>query len=193
MLTFDVVRRALRGYVPQSAETPEARPAAVALLLIEGATGLEALFIKRAVRKGDPWSGQISLPGGRRDPADADLLATAVREAREEVGVDLTHVERLGQLNDMNPRTPTLPPIFVRPFVFALPAAPALTVSADEVQRAFWVPLARFAEPGVRRDFTLSVAGVERAFPAYGLGDDVIWGMTERILTPFLDSLAAIS
>jgi len=191
VLTFDAVRRALRGYVPQTAETPEARPAAVALLLIERAGGLEALFIKRAVRTGDPWSGQISLPGGRREPADADLLATAMRETREEVGVDLTRVERLGQLNDMNPRTPTLPPIYVRPFVFALATLPVLTTADEEVQRAFWVPLARFAEPGVRRDFTLTVAGVERTFPAYALGDDVIWGMTERIITPFIELIPA--
>ena len=191
MLTFDAVRRALRGYEPQTAETPEARTAAVALLLVEGQTGLAALFIKRAVRTGDPWSGQISLPGGRREPADADLLATAMRETREEVGVDLTRVERLGQLNDMNPRTPTLPPIYVRPFVFALATLPVLTTSVEEVQRAFWVPLARFAEPGVRRDFTLTVAGVERTFPAYALGDDVIWGMTERIITPFIELIPA--
>ncbi len=193
MLTFDVVRRALRGYVPQSAETPAARPAAVALLLTEGATGLAALFIKRAVRVGDPWSGQVALPGGRREPADQDLLATALRETREEVGVDLSRVERLGQLHDMNPRTPTLPPIYVRPFVFALPAAPTLTIADDEVQRAFWVPLARFSEPGVRREFTLTVAGVERTFPAYDLGDDIIWGMTERILAPFIELISAIS
>ena len=193
MLSFDVVRRALRDYVPQSAETPEARPAAVALLLVEGQAGLAALFIKRAVRTGDPWSGQISLPGGRREPADPDLLATAMRETREEVGVDLARVEPLGQLNDMNPRTPTLPPIYVRPFVFALPTLPAITTSDEEVQRAFWVPLARFAEPGVRRDFTLTVAGAERTFPSYALGDDVIWGMTERILTPFIELISGLA
>ena len=193
MLNFDVVRRALRGYVPQSAETPEARPAAVSLLLIEGTSGLEALFIKRAVRTGDPWSGQISLPGGRREPADPDLLATAMRETREEVGVDLTRVERLGQLNDMNPRTPTLPPIYVRPFAFALPAKPALTIATDELQRAFWVPLAQLRAAGVRREVTLTIAGAPRTFPAYDLGDDIIWGMTERILTPFLDLVSAVA
>lgn len=190
MLTLERVRRVMRGYVPQTAETPDARPAAVTLLLIEGAAGLEALLIKRAVRAGDPWSGQIALPGGRREPADRDLLATALRETREEVGVDVAHEERLGQLHDLNPRTPTLPPVYVRPFVFALPAAPALTLS-DEVQRAFWVPLERFNDPAVRRDVTLTVAGVTRVFPAYHLGDDIIWGMTERILTPFIELISA--
>lgn len=192
MLTFEHVRRALRGYVPQPAVTPDARPAAVSLLLIEGAAGLEALFIKRAVRAGDPWSGQVALPGGRRDPADADLLATALRETREEVGVDLARAEQLGQLHDLNPRTPTLPPIYVRPFAFALPAAPGLTLS-EEVQRAFWVPLAQLRAAGVRREVTLTIAGAPRTFPAYDLGDDIIWGMTERILTPFLDLVSAVA
>jgi 8-oxo-dGTP pyrophosphatase MutT (NUDIX family) len=191
MLTFAVVRRALGGYVPQSAETPEARPAAVSLLLVEGAQGLEGLFIKRAQRASDPWSGQVALPGGRREPTDPDLLATALRETREEVGVDLTGVERLGQLNDMNPRTPVLPPIFVRPFVFALAAKPDLTLEPEEIQRAFWVPLAHFTDPAARRDFTRTVAGVERTFPAYALGDDIVWGMTERILTPFIELISA--
>ncbi len=190
MLTLERVRRALRGYVPQTAATPDARPAAVALLLIEGAAGLEALFIKRAVRAGDPWSGQVALPGGRRDNADRDLLATALRETQEEVGVDLARAERLGQLHDLNPRTPTLPSVYVRPFVFALAAAPVLTLS-DEVQRAFWIPLARLGDPAVRREVTLTVAGVARVFPAYDLGDDIIWGMTERILTPFIDVISA--
>jgi 8-oxo-dGTP pyrophosphatase MutT (NUDIX family) len=190
MLTLERVRRVMRGYVPQTAATPEARPAAVTLLLIAGAAGLEALFIKRAVRAGDPWSGQIALPGGRREAADRDLLATALRETREEVGVDLTREERVGQLDDLNPRTPTLPPVYVRPFVFALTVAPDLTLS-DEVQRAFWVPLERFSDPAVRRDVTLTVAGVTRAFPAYHLGDDIIWGMTERILTPFMELISA--
>src|SRR3989442_10873051 len=84
--------------------------------------GLEALFIRRAQRADDPWSGQVALPGGRRDAGDADLFATAVRETREETGIDLAGAERLGRLDDLYPRTPTLPPVVVRPFVFALVA-----------------------------------------------------------------------
>jgi hypothetical protein len=79
----------------------------------------------------------------------------------------------------------------VRPFVFTIAAAPPLVIS-DEVERAFWVPLARLAEPGVRRDVKLIVRGEPRIFPAYDLGDDVIWGMTERILTPLLTLLDII-
>jgi len=183
-MTIGAVRRALAGYTARVENAPEALPAAVALIVIER-NGLEALFIKRAARVGDPWSGQVALPGGRYEPEDGDLLHTAIRETREETGVDLGGAERLGVLDDLYPRTPTLPPVRVRPFVFTIAAAPPL-VASDEVERAFWLPLARLAEPGVRRDVKLIVRGEPRIFPAYDLGDDVIWGMTERILTPFL-------
>jgi len=60
-------------------------------------------------------------------------------------------------------------------------------VPSDEVQRAFWLPLQRLTDPAVRREVTLTVQGVERTFPAYLVADDaLIWGLTERILTPFL-------
>ena len=184
-MTLERARRALARHAAQEISAPEARPAAVALILVEQSGGLEALFIKRAARAGDPWSGQVAFPGGRHDPEDGDLLATAIRETREETGVELSDAERLGVLDDLYPRTPTLPPVRVRPFVFALPARRPMVATA-EVERAFWVPLAHIVEPSVRRDVKLRVGGVERVFPAYDLGEDVIWGMTERILTPFL-------
>jgi 8-oxo-dGTP pyrophosphatase MutT (NUDIX family) len=186
VITLEQVRGALRSYQPVAVDAPEALPAAVALILYEGTAGVEALFIKRAQQAGDPWSGQLALPGGRREPADADLLATAVREAREETGIDLAGVDQLGALDDLYPRTPTLPPVVVRPFVFAVGARPAL-VPDVEVERAFWVPLHHLDEPGVRRELTHTVRGVKRTFPAYQLGDDVLWGMTERIITPFVE------
>ena len=171
-------------------EVADARPAAVALVLLDDsppATGLEILLIRRAERPDDPWSGQIAFPGGRYEPDDPDLLATAIRETREETGVDLTSAERLGPLDDLYPRTATLPPVVVRPFVFALVRRPPPLVPSDEVQRAFWLPLSRLGEAGVRRDITLTLRGVERTFPAYLVDDELIWGMTERILTPFIE------
>jgi 8-oxo-dGTP pyrophosphatase MutT (NUDIX family) len=185
LITLAGVRGVLAGHHPQPADAGDARPAAVSLVLVDGPRGVEILLIKRAERSGDPWSGQIALPGGRQDPEDGDLLATAVRETREETGVDLTAAERLGVLDDLVPRTVTLPPVLVRPFVFALPRRPVLTTNA-EVQRAFWVAFARLAEPAVRSQITLTLRDGERTFPAYRLGEDIVWGMTERILTPFV-------
>ena len=189
MITLATVRRALRGHWGTPAVAPDARPAAVALVVVEGADGAEVLLIRRAVRAGDPWSGQVALPGGRREPTDRDLLATAIRETREETGIDLRRGEPLAVLDDLAPVTAVLPPVVVRPFVFALSRRPALRPN-DEVQHGFWVPLDRLAEPGVRREVTLTVRGAERTLPAYVVGDEVIWGMTERILTPFLERVA---
>lgn len=189
LLTLDHVRRALRGHEARTVEIADARPAAVALVLLDGnkTTGLEILLIRRAERADDPWSGQIAFPGGRYEPDDPDLLATAIRETREETGVDLTSAEQLGPLDDLYPRTPTLPPVVVRPFVFVLGRRPPPLVPSDEVQRAFWLPLWRLGEAGVRREITLTLRGVERTFPAYLVDDELIWGMTERILTPFIE------
>jgi len=189
VITLAAVRRALRDHRPQVADAPDARPAAVALVLLEGEQGLEILLIRRAERADDPWSGQIALPGGRYDCGDRDLEATAIRETREETGVDLSGAERLGVLDDLYPRTPALPPVVVRPFVFALARRSPL-VPSDEVQRAFWLPLGRLSEPGVRREVTLTLRGAVRVLPAYVVDGEMIWGMTERIVTPFVDLIS---
>ena len=189
VITLEAVRRALRHHRPKTVDAPGASPAAVALVLLaEPKHGIEILLIRRAERSDDPWSGQIAFPGGRKEASDPDLLTTAMRETGEETGVDLSTAVQLGALDDLYPQAPTLPPVVVRPFVFALTARPPLTRS-DEVQRAFWVPLEHLREPGVQREVTLTLRGAKRTFPAYLVGDggnEVIWGMTERILTPFL-------
>ena len=164
--------------------------AAVAVILHDGDEGLEALFIRRAVRVGDTWSGQIAFPGGRRDPGDADLLATVIRETMEEVGVELSSAERLGVLDDLYPRTPVLPPVVVRPFVFALTARPTV-VASQEVQDAFWISFRALHDPGVQGEVIVDHPGIpRRALPAYTLGNRTIWGMSERILTPLISLLS---
>jgi hypothetical protein len=161
---------------------PAARPAAVAMILNEAADGISALFIKRAEQVGDPWSGQIAFPGGRFEPGDGDLLATAIRETR---------AEQLGALDDVNPRSPHLPPIVVRPFVFAVPERPPLTISPAEVQRGFWIPFKTLIDPATSTQITLTLQGVPRTFTAYKVDGEVIWGMTERILRLFLERITA--
>jgi len=185
--TLEAARRKLRNYQPEEIPFESGMiAAAVAVVLHDGAEGLEALFIHRAVRAGDTWSGQIAFPGGRREPSDADLLATAIRETREEIGVDLSRAERLGVLDDLYPRTPVLPPVVVRPFVFALTARPAIVIS-PEVQDAFWVSFRALQAPEVRGEVVVDHPGIpRRALPAYTLGNRTIWGMSERILTPLI-------
>ena len=187
MKTLQVARIKLRDYRPTEIPLEAGMiPAAVAVMLHDGDDGIEALFIHRAVRAGDTWSGQIAFPGGRRDPGDADLLATAIRETGEEVGVDLSSAERLGVLDDLYPRTPVLPPVVVRPFVFALTSRPPIVVSS-EVQDAFWVSFQALAAPEVQGEVIVDHPGIaRRVLPAYTLGNHTIWGMSERILTPLI-------
>ena len=166
-----------------AADEPAPRRAAVAVTLREARDGsLELLLIKRADYEGDPWSGQVALPGGRHEPGDPSLEATAVRETFEETGVDLAAAGTvLGALDEIFPRTPVLPPIVVRPYVFALAREVELTLS-HEVAAAFWVPLSRLRDEGTSVETTVLVRGIERRVTCFRHGEHVIWGLTERIL-----------
>lgn len=143
------------------------------------------LVIRRAFRSGDPWSGHLALPGGRQDPDDEDLLATAIREAAEEVGLVLDRSELVRTLDDVIPRTPTLPPIAVRPFVFRLQQRPVI-VPNIEVAAAEWIELAALTDPAAHREIDVDIAGTGRRVPAYVTRFGNVWGMTERILTLLL-------
>ena len=191
MATVLQARLKLSNYQPVEIPLePGMIAAAVAVILHDGEDGLEALFIHRAVRVGDTWSGQIAFPGGRRDPTDPDLLTTAIRETLEEIGVDLSSAEHLGTLDDLHPRTPVLPPVVVRPFVFALTALPTIVIS-PEVQAAFWVPFRALQEEGSRGTMTVDHPGIPRqVLSAYTIGKHTIWGMSERILTPLISLLS---
>src|SRR2546422_11514955 len=76
--------------------------------------------------------------------------------------------------------------------IYTLSLHDALPISSDEVQRAFWLQLGRLSEPGVRREVTLTLRGGARTFPAYLVDDELIWGMTERILTPFVELVGGL-
>jgi 8-oxo-dGTP pyrophosphatase MutT (NUDIX family) len=143
------------------------------------------LLIRRAERQGDPWSGHIGLPGGRLDPADRNLGDTALRETHEEVGWSLRPDQLLGTLPDVWPRTPLPRLIVVRPYVFAVEQRFEFTLS-DEVAEAFWVPIETLRDPAIYREAMIELRGERRGFPAFHLGQHVIWGLTERILTPVL-------
>ena len=145
------------------------------------------LLIRRAERQADRWSGQLALPGGRWSEADGDLAATARRETLEEVGVDLWAAPIIGVLDDLTPRSP-LPRILVRPFVFTLPAQVPPVPNA-EVAGAWWVPLEVFLVPENYRPMEFQRHGAPVRGPGYHLAVGLLWGMTERILTPLIELL----
>ncbi len=160
--------------------------AAVALILTPDPDSL--LLIRRALREGDPWSGHMALPGGRQDPAEGDLVMTAIRETQEEVGLVLDPAQLIGTLDDVVPRTPVLPPIAVRPFVFLLDRRPELRLN-PEVAAAQWVPLDLLLHPDTYHTVRYDIHGVSRDFQAYRIEEAVVWGLTERIISNLLHHL----
>jgi len=160
--------------------------AAVALLL-RPHEHLELLLIRRAELEGDPWSGHVALPGGRRSPADADLLATARRETEEETGIPLGRIGTfIGALDELTPSTPRLPPIVIAPFVLAVPPDTDAVPNPAEVQAAFWVPVEALRDERAASQITLQLESEQLRFPALAYGDYVVWGLTYRILQQFM-------
>jgi 8-oxo-dGTP pyrophosphatase MutT (NUDIX family) len=136
------------------------------------------------------WSGHLAFPGGRASPEDPDLLVTAIRETREEVGLSLEPSDQVGQLDDLAPGSPVLPPILVRPFVFLIPERVTLSPNR-EVAAAFWVSLANLTRPDVLRPTEHRRHGTLVRMAGYHIEQGVIWGLTERVLTPFLELVAS--
>ena len=154
---------------------------------------LEVLLIQRADREGDPWSGQVALPGGRRQSEDATLQDTAIRETLEETGVDLAaHGVVLGTLDELRPRTPVLPPIIVTPFVAVAPPDLPLQIS-DELADAFWAPWSTFADPARIDESTVTVRGAPWKVASYLVGQRIVWGMTERMLRQLAERLSTVA
>ncbi len=172
------------------APAPGLLETSVALMLSPGPRGLDALFIRRAVRASDPWSGHIGLPGGRREPGDADLLVTAIRETNEEIGVTLPLETLLGTLADVQPSTPSLPALMIRPFVFGLDARPE-TKTSDEVAASYWIALESLhAARGLTKVLIRERFVEVPCFHIPDLPDGlVIWGLTYRILNGLLPLL----
>ena len=168
------------------------RDAAVAVIFrVSSEDTLELLMIERASYEGDPWSGHVAFPGGRREPHDASLVDTALRETREEIGIDLSaDGQLLGALGRLDPLSPSLPPLSIAPFVALLTRDAPLALS-DEVAEAFWVPLAILQHPDSSSDVEVVLSnGTRRTVRAFVHGRYTIWGLTERIIRDLLSRLS---
>lgn len=174
-------RRPFRG--PRDRSLAEA----AVLLLVRPADPLELLLIERAEKEGDPWSGHMALPGGRREPRDADLLATALRETDEETGIVVPHGHVLGGLDELRPSARRRFSITVTPFVAAVPLDTRPVPAPAEVETALWVPLPHLASDEAVDEILIELEGESLALPALSYQEYVIWGLTHRILTDFMD------
>ena len=171
--------------LPRPPRDPTVAEAAV-LLALRPAETLELLVIQRAEKVGDPWSGHMALPGGRREPADRSLLETALRETREETGLVVPRTAVLGELEEVRPGTRRRFSITVSPWVAVVPPDAALTLARDEVETALWVPLPHLASEDAVDELLIDLEGESRAFPALSYQEYIIWGLTHRILEDFI-------
>jgi len=164
------------------AELKRRPAAAVMVILRERPEGLDVLLGERKKREGDPWSGQVGLPGGRHHAEDGTLLSTAIRETREEVGIDLEG--RADVLGHMAPRSPgNKPELIVVPYV-ALLHALVESSPGPEMASTFWVPLARL--PPTRGTTLVPTILGDLHVPSYTYDGHLIWGFTYRILEELL-------
>ena len=181
--TRDSVAAALAGQ-PHLLVEGGARRAAVALVLRDSADGgLELLFMLRAENEHDPWSGHVSFPGGRAEPGDGGPLATAVREALEETGVDLERdAELLGALDEVRALARGRPvDMVISPFVFHL-RGPVPATPSGEVVSLHWLSFDALLSPAARSSIEyLPAQQIAVVLPCLKVDGLVIWGLTFRM------------
>jgi 8-oxo-dGTP pyrophosphatase MutT (NUDIX family) len=185
-LTLNHITRSLAEHRPTLLPPDSGTQASVAFILRDTEHGPEGLFIERATRDGDPWSGNVGFPGGRVEKVDGSLRETAKRETCEEIGLDLSGSVHLGRLSDI---AGSHLPVRVACFVYLITGDPPLILS-DEVTETFWVPLAALTVP--ERRITANIRFCDRTIttPAIILPQSdkpLLWGITYRLVSEFLE------
>ena len=182
------------GYEPSIPFDQPIHRAAVAAIFRPGDEATELLLIQRAKRLGDPWSGQMAFPGGRTDPQDHSPESTAVRETKEEIGLELGPDHAIGTLAELDGGRATNRLVLVSAHAYWLDGDRPILSPNHEVADTVWVPLPDLIDPDRHIDYYYPAA--ETSFPGIRLdGDDqVLWGLTlrfvghlfERLDVPFL-------
>jgi 8-oxo-dGTP pyrophosphatase MutT (NUDIX family) len=167
------------------------RDAAVLMTLFEKDPGdWHMVFIQRtSTHDQDKHSGQIGFPGGKSESADPDLMYTALRETHEEIGIDLSGVDVLGELT---PLYITVSKFLVHPFLAYSWKKPEWVRQEDEVEEILEIPLASFLDPTVRQETSIRLTSgiMLNHVPSFQKNGHVIWGATAMIMSEFLDILA---
>jgi len=176
-------------------EDPAVRRAGVAIVVRELAGAPPGvLLMKRAEHPLDPWSGQVSLPGGRVDPTDADSRAAAQREALEELGVDLARDGELVGGLDPLPATAkgAKVDLAVHPWIWRVERDLPI-VTNEEAEEGFWLSLPDLAAGALDHTHRIERRGETLLRPAWlapsGARRHVVWGLTYHILRRFVEAV----
>lgn len=186
-IRIETIEQCVFAYEPSPHEVDLRQAAVAAILRPAPNDDVEALFILRATKQGDPWSGHMAFPGGHREPEDSSLRATAERETLEEIGLNLTTTARfLGRIEPVhaNPRGRDIS-LVVQPFVYVLETAlPELTPNY-EVADVLWGSLGDMFSRNCLTRGEFEVGGEMVSYPGYAVGDHIVWGLTLRMLDQF--------
>jgi len=164
--------------VLRSVSEEQGANAAVAVLLKQEKEDFRVFFVKRVENDADPWSGQMAFPGGKRDEKDVNLKQTVVRETLEETGINLLDCCRfLGVLTAVRSRP--RPDLRILPFVVLVEYEPLVRLNRKELEDFYWIPFKELVQSKTFVKFDFG------EFPAYFVRNEVIWGLTHRILEDF--------
>ena len=167
------------------------REAGVLIVFFEKSPGgFHILFIRRgSSHDQDKHAGQIGFPGGKKEPGDKDMMYTAMREAEEEVGIDLSQVDVLGPLS---PLFITVSKYLVHPFVAYSRTEPQLTRQESEIEEILELPLAEFRSPSAIQETKIQLsAGITlNHVPCFQIEGHIIWGATAMIMNELLDVMS---
>ena len=175
------------GSSPRGWPTPDGpvSPSAVLVPLYER-DGLPWLVLTRRASHLRNHPREVAFPGGRREPADADLWATALREASEEIGLPPDRVRLIGRLESLTTVTSRAQ---VHPFVGLIDELPVLVPDPAEVESILHVEVQQLLSPEVWREEIWRLGGAERAMAFFELDGDTVWGMTASVLRRFLTAI----
>ncbi len=160
---------------------PDARPSAVLLLLADGPSGAEVLLTRRSMQVSS-HRGEISFPGGRCDPGESPI-ETALREAEEEVGLDASRPEVVGELEHLST---IVSKSYIVPVVATIDERVELTPQTDEADRVMWTPVAELTRAGTYHRERWGLPPLDRPLHFFHLDDETVWGATARILVDLL-------
>ena len=183
MVSADVIEKLTKVLKPISDE--QGANAAVALLLKSKRSDFDVLFVKRVKNPSDPWSGQMALPGGKRESKDASLKDTVLRETLEETGIKLDRYRFLGVLTAV--KSEPKPEINILPFVVLLEDEPKLKLNKAELETFIWVPYEEIVQSQGMVEFSFGKV------PAFILADAVVWGVTYKILSKIVKAVEEAS